>query len=108
MVKHVDTAMIMAAGKGTRMMPLTADRPKPLIEVGGVALLDHVLGHLRDAGIGKIDGFATRTYVAIERSQASRSAYLNTAAGLRKPGPYRAGMGCANAAHAFAAMPARR
>jgi MurNAc alpha-1-phosphate uridylyltransferase len=54
MVKHVDTAMIMAAGKGTRMMPLTADRPKPLIEVGGVALLDHVLGHVRDAGIGKI------------------------------------------------------
>ena len=54
MVKHVDTAMIMAAGKGTRMMPLTADRPKPLIEVGGVALLDHVLDHLRDAGIGRI------------------------------------------------------
>jgi MurNAc alpha-1-phosphate uridylyltransferase len=54
MVKHVDTAMIMAAGKGTRMMPLTADRPKPLIEVRGVALLDHVLGHVRDAGIGKI------------------------------------------------------
>lgn len=51
---HVDTAMIMAAGKGTRMMPLTADRPKPLIEVGGVALLDHVLDHLRDAGIGKV------------------------------------------------------
>ena len=43
----------------------------------------------------------------VERSQASRSAYLNTAAGLRKPGPYRAGMGCANAAHAFAAMPAQ-
>ncbi len=54
MVKHVDTAMIMAAGKGTRMMPLTANRPKPLIEVGGIALLDHVLDHLRDAGIGKI------------------------------------------------------
>ena len=54
MVKHVDTAMIMAAGKGTRMMPLTADRPKPLITVGGVALLDHVLDHLRDAGVGKI------------------------------------------------------
>jgi MurNAc alpha-1-phosphate uridylyltransferase len=54
MVKHVDTAMIMAAGKGTRMMPLTANRPKPLIEVGGIALLDHVLDHLRDAGVGKI------------------------------------------------------
>lgn len=54
MGKHVDTAMIMAAGKGTRMMPLTADRPKPLVEVGGVALLDHVLDHLRDAGVGNI------------------------------------------------------
>ena len=51
---HVDTAMIMAAGKGTRMMPLTADRPKPLIEVAGVALLDHVLDHLRAAGVGKV------------------------------------------------------
>jgi MurNAc alpha-1-phosphate uridylyltransferase len=54
MGNQVDTAMIMAAGKGTRMMPLTADRPKPLIEVSGVALLDHVLDHLRDAGVGKI------------------------------------------------------
>ena len=51
---HVDTAMIMAAGKGTRMMPLTADRPKPLVEVSGVALLDHVLGHLREAKVGKV------------------------------------------------------
>ena len=48
------TAMIMAAGKGTRMMPLTADRPKPLIEVAGTTLLDHVLDLLRDAGIGRI------------------------------------------------------
>ena len=48
------TAMIMAAGKGTRMMPLTADRPKPLIEVAGTTLLDHVLDLLRDAGVGRI------------------------------------------------------
>ena len=41
----------------------------------------------------------------VERSRASRAAYLATMASLRKPGPYRAGMGCANAAHAFAAMP---
>ena len=54
MSTHVNTAMIMAAGKGTRMMPLTADRPKPLIEVAGVALLDHVLDHLRKAGVGKV------------------------------------------------------
>lgn len=54
MSHHVNTAMIMAAGKGTRMMPLTADRPKPLIEVAGTALLDHVLDHLRAAGVGRI------------------------------------------------------
>ncbi len=46
--------MIMAAGKGTRMMPLTATRPKPLIEVAGTTLLDHVLDLLRDAGVGRI------------------------------------------------------
>jgi N-acetyl-alpha-D-muramate 1-phosphate uridylyltransferase len=48
------TAMVMAAGKGTRMLPLTLDRPKPLVNVGGETLLDHVLGHLRAAGVGRI------------------------------------------------------
>lgn len=49
-----ETAMIMAAGKGTRMMPLTAQKPKPLIEVAGTTLLDHVLDVLRGAGVGRI------------------------------------------------------
>ena len=48
------TAMIMAAGLGKRMRPLTATRPKPLIEVAGKALLDHVLEKLRDAGVRKV------------------------------------------------------
>lgn len=48
------TAMIMAAGLGKRMRPLTATRPKPLIEVGGKALLDHVLDKLRIAGVRKV------------------------------------------------------
>jgi N-acetyl-alpha-D-muramate 1-phosphate uridylyltransferase len=48
------TAMIMAAGLGKRMRPLTATKPKPLIEVGGKALLDHVLEKLRVAGVRKI------------------------------------------------------
>ncbi|GAA4766425.1 nucleotidyltransferase family protein [Novosphingobium ginsenosidimutans] len=54
MIDLPGTAMIMAAGKGTRMMPLTATRPKPLVEVAGVSLLDHVLDLLADAGIGRI------------------------------------------------------
>ena len=40
------------------------------------------------------------------RSTASRQAYLDVLANAKKPGPYRGGMGCANAAHAYAAMPA--
>ncbi|HUP66964.1 MAG TPA: nucleotidyltransferase family protein [Sphingomicrobium sp.] len=44
----------MAAGLGKRMRPLTATRPKPLIEVNGKALLDHVLEKLRHAGVQKV------------------------------------------------------
>jgi MurNAc alpha-1-phosphate uridylyltransferase len=46
--------MIMAAGLGKRMRPLTATKPKPLIEVAGKPLLDHVLDHLRTAGVRKV------------------------------------------------------
>jgi len=40
-----------------------------------------------------------------QRSATSRQAYLDVLARAKKPGPYRGGMGCANAAHAYAAMP---
>ena len=52
--KLPDTAMVMAAGLGKRMRPLTATRPKPLVEVAGRTLLDHCLDRVRAAGIAKL------------------------------------------------------
>lgn len=48
------SAMIFAAGFGTRMGALTRTRPKPMIEVSGRPLIDHTLDLARDAGIGTI------------------------------------------------------
>jgi len=48
------TAMVMAAGLGKRMRPLTASRPKPLVEVAGKALIDHVFDRLRAAGVEQV------------------------------------------------------
>ncbi|MFC7395935.1 nucleotidyltransferase family protein [Chelatococcus sp. GCM10030263] len=45
------SAMVLAAGLGKRMRPITATTPKPLVRIAGRSLLDHALDRLADAGV---------------------------------------------------------
>ena len=47
-------AIILSSGKGTRMMPLTKDTPKPMLEVNGEPLIAHKIKLLEDASINEI------------------------------------------------------
>ena len=46
--------VIMAGGEGTRLYPLTANRPKPLVQVLGKPVIDYVSDALLDAGIAEV------------------------------------------------------
>lgn len=92
------TAMVLAAGLGTRMRPLTDDRPKALVEVGGKALIDHVLDRLADAGVERavinVHWFANRLEAHLKpRTRPDilisdeRAELLETGGGLRKARP---------------------
>ena len=90
------TAMVLAAGLGVRMRPLTNHRPKPLIEVGGKALIDHLLDRLEAQGIGRIvvnvHAFADQMQTHLERRRGpaeilisdERAALLETGGGVKK------------------------
>jgi dTDP-glucose pyrophosphorylase len=48
----IDKAVLLAAGRGTRMREMTADLPKPMLEVRGKPVLQYIVEGLRDAGVG--------------------------------------------------------
>ncbi len=90
-----DTAMVMAAGLGKRMRPLTASQPKPMVRVAGKPLIDHALDRLAEAGVGRAVvnvhylGDAIEAHVAQRRlPQVSvsdeREALLETGGGMKK------------------------
>jgi MurNAc alpha-1-phosphate uridylyltransferase len=67
------SAMVLAAGYGQRMRPLTDDRPKPLVPLAGRPLLDHVLDRLSVAGVTRAVVNVHYMPEAIEAHLAKRS-----------------------------------
>jgi MurNAc alpha-1-phosphate uridylyltransferase len=69
-----ETAMVLAAGQGKRMRPLSATIPKPLVEVGGRSLIDHCLDGLAAVGVKR--AVVNVHYLAdqVEKHLAGRSA----------------------------------
>lgn len=92
------TAMVLAAGLGTRMRPLTHDRPKALVDVAGRALIDHTLDRLQAAGVEtvvvNVHHFADQMEAHLARRRIPRILIADERAGLLDSGG-----GIAHAAH---------
>jgi MurNAc alpha-1-phosphate uridylyltransferase len=91
----INTAMVLAAGLGTRMRPITERLPKPLVKVGQKTLLDHALDAIERAGVGRVfvnvhhladqieNHLTTRASPAISISD-ERDALLDSGGGVKK------------------------
>lgn len=93
-----DVAMVLAAGIGKRMRPLTATRPKPLVRVNGRALIDHSLDKLVEAGVsravvnvhylpGQIEAHLAQRSAPVTVISDEREALLETGGGMVKALP---------------------
>jgi MurNAc alpha-1-phosphate uridylyltransferase len=91
------TAMVLAAGLGTRMRPLTDVRPKALVELAGRTLIDHILDRLATAGVEtavvNVHHFADQMQAHLARRRTPRVLISDERAGLLDSGG-----GIANAA----------
>lgn len=98
MMQAPKRAMVMAAGLGTRMRPLTNDRCKALVELGGKSLIDWMLDRLAEAGVEKavvnVHHFADRLESHLSERTApaitisdERAELLETGGGLAKAAP---------------------
>jgi MurNAc alpha-1-phosphate uridylyltransferase len=92
------TAMVLAAGLGVRMRPLTNDRPKALVVVAGRTLIDHALDRLVDAGVEtavvNVHAFADQLEAHLAKRKTprilisdERAEALETGGGLKKAMP---------------------
>ena len=91
-------AMVLAAGLGTRMRPLTDTVPKPMVRVAGRALIDHVLDRLAEAGVERavvnVHYFADQLQQHLSQRKApkivisdERGLLLGTGGGVKKALP---------------------
>lgn len=98
MTKMPKTAMVLAAGLGKRMRPLTDDLPKPLVEVAGKPLIDYALDRFAAAGVKRaivnVHYFADMMEAHVAARSApeilisdERALLLETGGGLKKAAP---------------------